>query len=52
MRFTNVISNWRAVFINFDTAANIWHVEILLRVAKPVGIDDLYCGGVTPSARS
>jgi hypothetical protein len=52
MRFTNVISNWRAVFINFNAAANIWHVEILLRVTEPVGIDDLYRGGVTPSARS
>jgi hypothetical protein len=43
-----VVSNWRTVSINFNAAADIWHVEILLRVAEAVRIDNLYCGGVTP----
>ena len=48
MCFTYVISHRCAVSINFNAAADIRHIKILLRVTESVGINNLHRRGITP----
>lgn len=45
MCLADVIRDWCTITVNFNTTANIRHIEVLLRVTQPIRIDDLHrCG--------